>query len=96
MARKDQSTLFETEELSEKDVPLAEKLRPKKLDDLRGQDKLIASNSLLQQMIEAACIIPLFCGDLPEREKPLLPALLKSLAVCISSTFLLCYPASTM
>jgi len=53
MARKDQSTLFEAAELSEKDVPLAEKLRPKKLDELRGQDKLIASNSLLQQMIES-------------------------------------------
>lgn len=53
MARKDQSTLFEAEELRHKTVPLAEKLRPKRIEDLRGQAKLIAPNSLLQQMIES-------------------------------------------
>lgn len=51
MARKDQSTLFESEEVSVKTVPLAEKLRPATLEELRGQAKLIASNSLLHQMI---------------------------------------------
>ncbi|PKN73485.1 MAG: AAA family ATPase [Candidatus Cloacimonetes bacterium HGW-Cloacimonetes-3] len=51
MARKDQSTLFESDEVSVKTVPLAEKLRPGTLEELRGQAKLIASNSLLHQMI---------------------------------------------
>lgn len=53
MARKDQSNLFEEEELSHKTVPLAEKLRPKRLEELRGQAKLIAPNSLLLQMMES-------------------------------------------
>ncbi|MDD2228984.1 MAG: replication-associated recombination protein A [Candidatus Cloacimonetes bacterium] len=51
MPRKDQQTLFESEELSNKTVPLAEKLRPSSLEELRGQAKLIAANSLLHQMI---------------------------------------------
>ena len=51
MARKDQSTLFEKEELSHKTVPLAEKLRPHSLAELRGQSKLVAANSLLHQMV---------------------------------------------
>lgn len=51
MADNKQSNLFDEEELKHKDVPLAEKLRPHKLEDLRGQEKLIASNSLLQQMM---------------------------------------------
>ncbi|MDY0152032.1 MAG: replication-associated recombination protein A [Candidatus Cloacimonas sp.] len=53
MARKDQSNLFEEDELKQKTVPLAEKLRPRRLADLRGQSKLIAQNSLLQQMMES-------------------------------------------
>ncbi len=52
MADKDQRTLFERSELEARDVPLAEKLRPRSLDELRGQEKLIAANSLLQQMVE--------------------------------------------
>jgi putative ATPase len=52
MADKDQRTLFESSELEARDVPLAEKLRPRSLDELRGQEKLIAANSLLQQMVE--------------------------------------------
>lgn len=51
MPRKDQQTLFESEEISNKTVPLAEKLRPNSLEELRGQAKLIADNSLLHQMI---------------------------------------------
>jgi len=51
MNDKDQSNFLDSDELSTKNVPLAEKLRPHKLDDLRGQSKLIAENSLLQQMI---------------------------------------------
>jgi len=34
-------------------VPLAEKLRPRRLEEMRGQDKLVAPNSLLQQMISS-------------------------------------------
>lgn len=53
MAKKDQSSLFETDELELKTVPLAEKLRPSSLEELRGQNKLVASNSLLHQMISS-------------------------------------------
>jgi len=53
MANKDQSTLFDREELSTKTVPLAEKLRPQNLAELLGQTKLIAENSPLRQMIES-------------------------------------------
>ncbi len=53
MAKKDQSSLFETDELEVKTVPLAEKLRPANLNELRGQSKLVASNSLLHQMISS-------------------------------------------
>ena len=48
----DQSDLFETQELAEREVPLAERLRPESLADLRGQEKLISKDSMLAQMIE--------------------------------------------
>ena len=53
MVNKDQSSLFDREELSTKTVPLAEKLRPENLEELLGQTKLIAENSPLRQMIES-------------------------------------------
>ncbi|HOG26758.1 MAG TPA: replication-associated recombination protein A [Candidatus Cloacimonas sp.] len=53
MVNKDQTTLFDRDELSNKTVPLAEKLRPKTLEELLGQTKLIAGNSPLRQMIES-------------------------------------------
>ncbi|MDD2331904.1 MAG: replication-associated recombination protein A [Candidatus Cloacimonetes bacterium] len=49
--KKDQTTLFEESELSSKSTPLAEKLRPQNIESLRGQQKLIAPDSLLQRMI---------------------------------------------
>lgn len=53
MTNKDQRSLFESEDLLQRDAPLAEKLRPQSLEELRGQEKLIAANSLLQQMVES-------------------------------------------
>lgn len=50
--KKDQSNLFEEAELAGKKVPLAEKLRPRSLEDMRGQDRLISKDSLLYQMID--------------------------------------------
>ncbi len=50
---KDQSNIFEADDLAAKDVPLAEKLRPHTLDDLLGQSKLVAENSLLHQMLSS-------------------------------------------
>jgi putative ATPase len=50
---KDQSDLFEQQELKERKAPLAEKLRPRNLTDLRGQEKLISNDSLLSQMIKS-------------------------------------------
>jgi putative ATPase len=46
-----QSDLFEEQELATRQVPLAEKLRPQGLEELRGQEKLAAPDSLLAQMI---------------------------------------------
>lgn len=48
---KDQSDLFEEQEVKQREVPLAEKLRPQNLDELKGQKKLISEDSLLAQMI---------------------------------------------
>ncbi|MFO7659475.1 MAG: replication-associated recombination protein A [Candidatus Cloacimonadaceae bacterium] len=51
--RKDQSNIFDnekTEPLTK--VPLAEKLRPHSLDELKGQQKLLAEGSLLRHMIQ--------------------------------------------
>ncbi|MBW6513710.1 MAG: replication-associated recombination protein A [Candidatus Syntrophosphaera sp.] len=48
---KDQTNLFEEAEAAEKTAPLAEKLRPQSLEELRGQSKLVAPNSLLNKMI---------------------------------------------
>lgn len=49
--RKDQTTLFDQEELSSLKAPLAVKLRPQSLQELRGQEKLVAQDSLLNSMI---------------------------------------------
>lgn len=49
--KKDQVNIFESEELASRKVPLAEKLRPHTLEQLLGQSKLVAGNSLLSQMI---------------------------------------------
>lgn len=49
---KDQRSLFEDKQIEDREVPLAERLRPHSLDELRGQDKLVAPDSLLQRMLE--------------------------------------------
>ena len=51
--RKDQTSLFDDKVAIDKNVPLAEKLRPQNITDLRGQHKLIAPDSLLQRMISS-------------------------------------------
>lgn len=48
---RDQSDLFEMQEIKERKAPLAERLRPKTLGELKGQDKLISADSLLSQMM---------------------------------------------
>jgi putative ATPase len=50
---KAQTDLFETQESAGRPVPLAEKLRPQGLEELLGQQKLIAPDSLLYGMIES-------------------------------------------
>jgi len=47
----DQTDFLAEPELDRRDAPLAERLRPASLDQLRGQSKLVAKNSLLSQMI---------------------------------------------
>ena len=48
---KDQTDFLTEAEAAERTAPLAEKLRPQTLEELRGQPKLVAPNSLLSQMI---------------------------------------------
>ncbi|HPT71911.1 MAG TPA: replication-associated recombination protein A [Candidatus Cloacimonadota bacterium] len=48
---KDQIELF-NEEVIPTNIPLAEKMRPHSLDELKGQSKLTAPGSLLREMIE--------------------------------------------
>jgi putative ATPase len=51
--RKDQQNIFDSEKTEPlTKVPLAEKLRPHSLDELKGQHKLLAEGSLLRHMIE--------------------------------------------
>jgi putative ATPase len=50
--KKDQTNLFEEQELLHRKTPLAEKLRPQSIDQLRGQDSLVAEGSLLLRMLE--------------------------------------------
>lgn len=51
--RKDQQNIFDSEKTEPlTKIPLAEKLRPHSLDELRGQQKLLAEGSLLRHMIE--------------------------------------------
>jgi len=47
----DQTDFLAEQEQDLRDAPLAERLRPSSLDELRGQAKLVAKNSLLNQMI---------------------------------------------
>jgi putative ATPase len=49
--KNEQSDFLQEQELKDRRVPLAEKLRPQNLNDLRGQKKLINTDSLLSQMI---------------------------------------------
>lgn len=49
--RKDQTSFFNESPKEDRKVPLAEKLRPHSLDQIRGQSKLIAPDSLLYQMV---------------------------------------------
>lgn len=51
--RRDQSDIFESQVLAGRKIPLAEKLRPSAIDELRGQRKLISDDSLLAQMIRS-------------------------------------------
>ena len=51
--RKDQTSLFDETERLDKKTPLAEKLRPQNLTELKGQAKLVAPDSLLYRMIES-------------------------------------------
>ncbi len=50
---KDQSDFFDEAEAAERTAPLAERLRPHSLEELRGQSKLVAQNSLLNKMISS-------------------------------------------
>lgn len=51
--RKDQQNIFDSEKTEPLTrIPLAEKLRPHTLDELKGQQKLLAEGSLLRHMIE--------------------------------------------
>ncbi len=47
----DQTDFLAEPESDRRDAPLAERLRPTSLEELRGQAKLVAQNSLLNQMI---------------------------------------------
>ena len=51
--RKDQTSLFNESPKEDRKVPLAEKLRPDTLDQIRGQSKLIAPDSLLHRMVQS-------------------------------------------
>ena len=51
--------------------PLAERMRPKTLDEYIGQKHLVGEGAVLRRMIEAGRILRLFCGDRREWGRPL-------------------------
>jgi len=52
--RKDQQNIFDSEKTEPlTKVPLAEKLRPHTLSELKGQEKLLSQGSMLTHMIES-------------------------------------------
>ena len=50
--------------------PLAERMRPKTLDEYIGQKHLVGEGAVLRRMIEAGGFLRLFCGDRRESERP--------------------------
>jgi len=51
MKRKDQLSMFDAPERTDLKVPLAEKIRPRNINEIRGQSKLMAEGSLLLRML---------------------------------------------
>ncbi|HQP84548.1 MAG: AAA family ATPase, partial [Candidatus Syntrophosphaera sp.] len=49
----DQTDFLEEKEITDRNVPLAEKLRPRSLDEVLGQPALTAPDSPLRKMIES-------------------------------------------
>ena len=49
--------------------PLAERLRPKTLDDYIGQQHLVGKGKVLRKMIESGVVSSFICGDLRESVK---------------------------
>jgi putative ATPase len=47
----DQLSIFEQKKISSDHIPLAERCRPQTLEDIIGQDKLLANDSLLKRML---------------------------------------------
>ena len=50
--------------------PLAERMRPKTLDEYIGQKHLVGEGAVLRRMIEAGRISSFICGDRRESERP--------------------------
>jgi putative ATPase len=50
-------------------IPLAEKLRPKTLDEVLGQEHLTGKNGTIRKMLENDTLNSLIFGDLQEQEK---------------------------
>jgi len=52
MKRKDQVTMFDVPERTDLTSPLAEKIRPRSISEIRGQHKLLSEGSLLLRMLQ--------------------------------------------
>lgn len=53
--------------------PLADRLRPRSLDEVVGQDNIIGENAPLGRMLKAKRFRPLFCGGLRVAARRQLP-----------------------
>jgi len=65
-----QDSLFKP---SSKWIPLAERMRPRTLDEIVGQDKAFGKGTLLRKLIEEDKLTSWYYGARLELGKPLLP-----------------------
>ena len=50
------------DEISQKNTPLAEKLRPKSLNEVVGQDRLLAADGQLALMVKSSQLVSIIFG----------------------------------
>ena len=69
----DQNLVWANNNMSDSHIPLPERLRPRDLTQIIGQEHLLGEHAPLRQMIDQGHLPSIISGDLPESEKLPLP-----------------------